>query len=190
MDDEQQDAGGGSAFTRKLGPLPMWQWLAIITAAALAYYFLVAKKQTAAASASDTSTGAATTSAADVPQFVIQNQIPSIQIPTPVAAPAATAAPVNVTVNDNDVPAPAAPSAPAKAATSPKAASKPAGHGTVHVLKYTTKNPPWQSTISGIAAHYGIRSWQTVWNDPHNASLRAKRKDPKHIQAGDTVYVP
>lgn len=65
-----------------------------------------------------------------------------------------------------------------------------AKHHTVTVVKYTSKNPPWNSTIWGIANHYGISSWQTVWNDPHNAALKKKRGVPEHIQPGDQVYVP
>ncbi len=65
--------------------------------------------------------------------------------------------------------------------------SKPT-YVTVTVKKYTSNNPPWESTISGIAAHYG-KSWSTVWNDSKNAGLRKSRKDPKLIRPGDKVYV-
>lgn len=58
----------------------------------------------------------------------------------------------------------------------------------VVVLKYTRKNPPWQSSISGIAGHYG-KSASSIWNDPKNASLRAKRKEQRLVRAGDVVYV-
>ncbi len=183
MDDDQGGGGGGGNFlTSKAGPLAVWQWMAIVTVLAVGYYFLYAKNQNAAAAAASTTSTAATTSSADVPQFVIQNQIPG-----PVSAPAPAAVPVNVTVNDTEpVPAPATPSAPSKTPT----VTKPAGHGTVKVTKWTAKHPPWQSTIAGIASHYGIRNWQTVWNDPKNAQLRAKRKSPSNIQPGDTVFVP
>jgi len=50
--------------------------------------------------------------------------------------------------------------------------------------------PDPMSTISGIAAHFGLASSQTVWNDPHNAGLRAHRITPEHIQPGDAVWVP
>jgi hypothetical protein len=60
----------------------------------------------------------------------------------------------------------------------------------VHVVAYHSASPAWNSTISGIAQHYGYGGdWESVWNDPKNASLRAKRGDPNHIQAGDTVWV-
>lgn len=72
--------------------------------------------------------------------------------------------------------------------TTPKPTTKPPVYATVTVVKYTTKNPPWNSTLSGIAAHYK-KTWQSVWNDPKNAGLRSRRKDPKNIRPGDKVYV-
>ena len=40
------------------------------------------------------------------------------------------------------------------------------------------------STISGIAAHSGIADRHTLWDDPHNAGLRAHRTTPDHVQPG------
>lgn len=83
---------------------------------------------------------------------------------------------------------------PAGATATPPKTTTPAApaatYSAVKVVKFTTSNPPWNSTISGIAAHYGWGSdWESVWSDPKNASLRAKRKSANLIQAGDTVYV-
>ena len=50
--------------------------------------------------------------------------------------------------------------------------------------------PDPDSTISGIAASAGIADWHTLWNDPHNAGLRAHRVNPEHVQPGDSVWVP
>jgi hypothetical protein len=76
-----------------------------------------------------------------------------------------------------------------KPAPGPKQAPKPT-YITVTVTHFTTHNPPWNSTISGIASHYGYGSnWQAVWNDPKNIGLRSKRKTPEKIQAEDKVYV-
>lgn len=61
----------------------------------------------------------------------------------------------------------------------------------VTVVRYTTRNPPWNSTISGIAARYGWgNNWGVVWNHAKNASLRARRREPRYIQPGDRVWVP
>jgi hypothetical protein len=50
--------------------------------------------------------------------------------------------------------------------------------------------PDAMSTLSGIAAHRGITDWHTLWDDPHNAGLRAHRISPDHLQPGDAVWVP
>jgi hypothetical protein len=50
--------------------------------------------------------------------------------------------------------------------------------------------PDAMSTISGIAAHSGITDWHALWDDPHNAGLRAHRVTPEHVQLGDAVWVP
>ena len=76
------------------------------------------------------------------------------------------------------------------AAASPAQPAPAATYIAVPVVRYTTSNPPWNSTVSGIAAHYGYGSnWQAVWNDSKNATLRAKRGTPDHVQAGDIVQV-
>jgi len=42
--------------------------------------------------------------------------------------------------------------------------------------------------LESIAHQYGF-FWQTLWNDPNNAALKAKRKDPNVLLAGDSVFV-
>lgn len=194
MADEQPTSGGGglgSTLSARIGPLPTWQWIALITAAGVAYYLLIGKNK-AGTTAPATDATADTTPANDVPQFVIQNYLPPY-------APAMAQTTPTQTTPDQDVnpvgppaPAPTTPSAPAKVPT-PTAKTpikQPKAKASVKVVKYTTKNPPWNSTISGIANHYGIRDWHTVWNSPLNAALRARRKNPQSIQPQDVVYVP
>jgi hypothetical protein len=193
MDEDTQGTGGTNWLTNKLGPLPAWQWLALAAGLALIYYLLIGRNQTAPATAAEPA--GTSVASEDIPQFVINNQL--MTPPSP--------APMSNTVNiveppqEHITPAPSQPSAPSKVPVSvpvkipvktPAGAPKPAGHGVVPVVKYTSKHPPWASTISGIATHYGIRDWKTVWNDPHNAQLRAQRKKPELIQPGDKVYVP
>jgi hypothetical protein len=45
-------------------------------------------------------------------------------------------------------------------------------------------------TLTTIAADHGFADWRTIWNDPANASLRARRPDPDQIFAGDQVFIP
>lgn len=61
----------------------------------------------------------------------------------------------------------------------------------VDVAKYTTKNPPWNSTLWGIWNHFKTTAnWQAIWNHPLNADLRKKRGAADRIQPGDKVFVP
>jgi len=55
---------------------------------------------------------------------------------------------------------------------------------------WVTKWPDPLSTISGIAAHFGIGDWHKVWDAPENAGLRAHRMEPANIRQGDGVWVP
>jgi hypothetical protein len=43
--------------------------------------------------------------------------------------------------------------------------------------------------IESIAADHGFY-WQTLWDHPNNASLKAQRQDPDVLLAGDVVHVP
>jgi hypothetical protein len=66
---------GGNVFTRKIGPLPMWAWMAIALLVALFYYLYKKNKSSSSSSGSSTSdTGgsAGTTDQSLVPQFVNQ----------------------------------------------------------------------------------------------------------------------
>ncbi|HUA57267.1 MAG TPA: hypothetical protein VML19_00835, partial [Verrucomicrobiae bacterium] len=43
--------------------------------------------------------------------------------------------------------------------------------------------------IGSIAFSRGF-DWDTLWNHPENAALKAKRRDPNILLAGDIVYIP
>ena len=58
---------GGNVFTRKIGPMPMWAWVAIISVVLIGYAYY--RNKQSAAAASTTATG---TDASQVPQFVNQ----------------------------------------------------------------------------------------------------------------------
>lgn len=44
--------------------------------------------------------------------------------------------------------------------------------------------------LSTIAAQYGFRRWQTIYNAPENDSFRQKRPNPNVIYPGDEVVIP
>lgn len=69
---ERPPSRGGNILTRKVGPLPLWGWMAVGLAAAIAYYLY--NKNKAASSSSATSTGSttSTTASSSIPQFVNQ----------------------------------------------------------------------------------------------------------------------
>jgi hypothetical protein len=74
---------GTNVFTRHIGPLPMWAWVAIIAVPLLVYGLYSKNKAAASTSAASTGTTASTTGAAQVPQFVNQTYTST----TPPAAP-------------------------------------------------------------------------------------------------------
>lgn len=43
--------------------------------------------------------------------------------------------------------------------------------------------------LASLAAKYGV-PWQTIWDHPDNADLKAKRQDPHALLPGDVVVVP
>lgn len=88
---EPRGRGRENVFTRRIGPLPMWQWFAIALAMILVYVLYQYRKTSqananAANTAGGTSTGG-TTGAGQVPQFVNQTYTyvapPSAQQPPP-----------------------------------------------------------------------------------------------------------
>ena len=93
---ERPTGGGGSGnvFTRKIGPLPMWAWMAIALLIALGFYLV--KKKTSGSTTANDQTGSGTDTAGAggvdsslVPQFVNQTYVNN----SPPVAPAATSAP-------------------------------------------------------------------------------------------------
>jgi hypothetical protein len=44
--------------------------------------------------------------------------------------------------------------------------------------------------ISSLAEKYGFVKYETIWNHPENAELKALRKNPNVLHPGDKVHIP
>lgn len=194
MADPNEGGGGGagSILTRKTGPLPNWVYMAILLLVALV--FSVWRGNRSQANAVE-----------EGPSEEEEYGLPGDQTPPPVfILPQNPQPAVNVTVNNpaganKPTTPPSAPPAatkpPAtKPAPKPSAPSKPAvSYQKVTVQKYSSKNPPWNSTLWGIAKANGYgasgKNWTSIWNDPKNAAIKKKRGAPEKIQPGDVIYV-
>jgi len=173
----------GSLLTKKTGPLANWIWMMIILLVALVYAMW--KKNRAAATPDAPAVDDTLDNQTPPPVFILpQNPQPTVPI---------------TIVNNPTTPPTAPPSGTGTTPTTPPpkpgppAKPKADDHWVVTVSKYTTKNPPWNSTVWGIAQHSGYGSasnnWASIWKDPRNAGLVAKRKTPGNIQPGDKIYV-
>jgi N-acetylmuramoyl-L-alanine amidase len=55
------------------------------------------------------------------------------------------------------------------------------------VPNHRVKKGEW---MGSIAAKYGFRSWESIWQAPENAELRQQRNDPNLLFQGDQVWIP
>jgi hypothetical protein len=186
------DVGHGSIWTRKLGPLPYWAWAGLGLGAALTYTTWRRNKSDSAAPAAPNNT----TSVPDqTPPQVIRQDTYITDINTPPAG-GRHLPPPGVSTNPppgggiTPVPTPGPPLNKTPVPT-PTPTPAPAGQW-VTVAKFTSKNPPWNSTLSGIAAKLlgNANNWTKIWNDPQNASLKSRRGAPEKIQPNDRIWVP
>jgi LysM repeat protein len=44
--------------------------------------------------------------------------------------------------------------------------------------------------LSSIAKAFGFSDYQTIWNDPNNADLKAQRVNPNVLYPGDLLFIP
>lgn len=173
-----------SIIWQRKGPLPVWAWALLVLALVLG--ISVWRRNRRTAEAATVATGGTDTLPGDQsapPVFIVpQAATPAVNV-GPIVTP-----PVTVTVPTAPPGAGAPP--PVAAPSSPAPVPAPTGSW-VTIGKYTTKNPPWNSTLWGIWNHYKTTAnWQAIWNHPLNADLRRKRGRPERIQAYDRVFVP
>lgn len=186
-------SGPRALLTEKRGPLPVWAWLALGLALLLGVVLWRRNRASAGnavATGDDDEVGGDQTAPA---VFIIPpGPAPVVNIngveTAPAAPPGAGSPPPGVPSTPGPVPNKnPGPKAPPKA---PPKKPAPKAYETVSVKRYTNSNPPWQSTLSGIASHFGISDWHKIWNDPKNVGIRNARKDPKFIRPDDKIYVP
>lgn len=172
----------GALIWRRYGPLPVWGYVGILLGGLLIWMYLRRGKATDQATAaqvgSDASTIAANTPKSNI--FLLPQ--------TGLAGPAGPAGPAGGVGPAG----PAGPGAPAPTETVPAA---PAGSGRdnppgepvvpagryVTVKKYTTVNPPWESTLSGIAQHFNTT---VAWLQSKNGI-----SNPNLIHPGDIIKI-
>ena len=171
----ERTGGGGNVLTRKVGPLPMWGWMAVGLLIAGLYYLYNKNKSsnsTAQTTATNNTPGGVDSSL--VPQFINQEYVNT----TPPAAP-------NVTVN-NTVPIPPPPAPPSvtippppstggnTVAPRPAPVSSPIFNGTYVVKK--------GQTLADIAKQFGITREQLA----HANGLGTGAG----LRTGQTLHVP
>jgi hypothetical protein len=147
--------GGGSVFKRKLGPFPMWGWLAIGAVVILAY--VIIKRQSASSAATTASTS---TPASDIPQFVNQTYT---TVTPPAAPPPATGLP-----------------SPPPVVANPGGPNVPAGGSTPRPTQITSTGTD-TGDINQIAKKYGLTEQQLIAANPGLRKLRVKSPNGKSI---------
>lgn len=153
----------GNVLTSKMGPLPMWGWMAIIAGVAVLYSFYKKSKgttaSTSAAQASGNSPGGVDASL--VPQFINQ----TYDNDTPPAAP-------NITVN-NTIPQPPT-ATPAPPAGTPPPETEPA----------TISGSPGSFT-TGLAG--GMNEWTSTGKYSLNTIARSHGMTPQQLIASSNA---
>lgn len=184
--------GGGSILTRKTGPLANWIWMAIILLVALVYSMWKRNREQAVAPPEDETVTEPLPGNQNPPPVFILPQNPQPTVPININLPPNPTTPVTPKPVPPTGGRPLPPTIPVQPAQPVPKPVTPV-YEPVKMVKYTSKNPPWNSTIWGIAKQYGYgaasNNWTSIWNDPKNAALKAKRKTYGNLQPGDVVYV-
>lgn len=187
----ERSSGGGNVFTRKMGPLPLWGWMAIVAGLALVYS-LYKKNQAGSTNTMSANQASANSpggvDASLVPQFINQEYVNT----SPPAAP-------NVTVN-NTIPTPSTTTAAVPTTPATPAANTISGSPG----SYTTGLPgglnEWTSTgkysLNTVAKSHGMTAQQLVSvseGAENNVALKnyvAKGNYNAPLPAGVQVFIP
>jgi len=185
---ENAAGGTGALITRKVGPAPVWVW-ALIGLAVLVL-FLTWRRNQGAGAPKDTGPFPDQT-----PPVIFQSYVRVTPDHTPPAGGRDGPSTVPPTApppgGDGPAPTPGPTPNPTPKPPAPSPGSTGSTGQWITVSKYTSSNPPWNSTLSGIASHLlgSEGAWPSIWNDPQNRDLVARRKQPNLIQPGDRIYV-
>jgi hypothetical protein len=180
--------GGGNPLTRKIGPLPMWAWLAIFTAVIVVYAY-IKKKSSGTTTGAGTSTGATSVNSPGgvdsslVPQFVNQTYTST----TPPAA-------ANVTITDSG-------NTTTTGSTAKPAAQTVSGApGSYSLDVGGSGNNEWTSTgkysLNTIAKSHGMTPAQLIAvsesseNNPNLKAYVAKKNYNAMLPAGVQLFIP
>lgn len=188
---ERSGSSGGSTFTRKLGPLPLWAWLGIFTAIVFAYSMY--KKKGSTTTGAGTSSGATSVNSPGgvdsslVPQFV--NQVYDSDTPPP--AP-------NVTINNTVPPPPTV--TPPPVHTHPNEPATVSGAPGSYTTGLGTGFNEWTSTgkysINTVAKSHGMTAQQLIaaseaqTNNPALKAYVKKGNLNAPVPSGVALFIP
>lgn len=193
-----KSSSSGSPFMRKLGPMPVWAWMAIALALAIVYSMWSKNKEAATAAATTGNTGTETQQTADqTPPFIIQNYT------TYPGGPATTTTTTTPPPTGGATTLPGSQTGPAtlpptkSVGAPPATVSVPKSSSTTTTPKYTAYVVKAGDTLSSIAAKYHT-TWQALWDynigssSPHSKAAIAelKSRGPKLLYTGETIYIP
>ena len=177
------DTGGGSFYTKKVGPMPVWAWMALTVGALLAVSTWQ-KNKSASKTEEETAVSTATVPDDLRPMYTF------VDADTTLVTQNTTVA--GRTRLPSKPPTTPTPTTPTPTPTTPTP-TEPAGRWVTVVKWAAGQKEGTPSTLWGIAKMvYGDgKYWNIIWNAPQNASLREKRKNNERlIQPGDRFWVP
>lgn len=178
---------GGNVFARKFGPLPGWAWAGLFGVGAVGILWLRSRSAKASATIVDTSGNDMAGVDYSGELSTIQAEIGQLQGAAGTAGTSGAAGgttPTGGTTHPGSTPGSTKPTGGTVAGNTPVTPAPKTKYVTVVVKPYTDKNPPWQSTLSGIAAHYHV---------PGGYQALAKLngiQNPNIIHTGDRIKVP
>lgn len=200
--------GAGGWFIRKLGPLPMWAWMAVALAALLAITTWQRNKADAE-TAQDATTGPARTDTPDnlQPMYTFVDADTTLQTVnvTPSSRPKGGRTvpptirnkPAIIPAGENPRPRPFPNDTipvPTPAPTPTPAPAAPAGQWSVPIIRWASGQASGTpSTLWGLAVkYYGNGSlWRRIWDAPQNSGLKSKHGgNERLIQPGETYWIP